>query len=293
MLHAESYIMSKRKIAVILTCHNRKDKTLACLDAIANSSISDTVAINIYLADDGSTDGTGQLVSQMHPNVKLIEGDGSLYWNRGMHLAFSHALQSDYSFYLWINDDTLLFPKAILELINTADKLSSDHKCSCIVVGSTKSTLSGKLTYGGVIRPKRWKRTTFVLVEPSDEPQECETMNGNCVLIPAEIARNVGNLDPRFEHAMGDQDYGLRARASGYRVWIAPRFVGVCEKNSPSGTFNDGGLSLPVRIRKMLHPKGLPIQSWKIFTQRHAGVLWPIFWAWPYLKIVGRSVLKR
>ena len=42
------------KIAAILTCHNRKEKTLACL----HSLFSIISTIDVFLVDDGSTDGT-------------------------------------------------------------------------------------------------------------------------------------------------------------------------------------------------------------------------------------------
>ena len=31
--------------------------------------------------------------------------------------------------------------------------------------------------------------------------------------------------------------------------------------------------------------KGLPFRSWLHFTRRHGGLLWPLFFAWPYAKL--------
>ena len=56
------------KIAVLLTCFNRKDKTLSCLTSlyqalcIYNNKVEDKVELSIYLTDDGCTDGTGDAV---------------------------------------------------------------------------------------------------------------------------------------------------------------------------------------------------------------------------------------
>lgn len=34
------------------------------------------------------------------------------------------------------------------------------------------------------------------------------------------------------------------------------------------------------------HRKGLPWRSWLIFTRRHTGVMWPLYFAWPYAKLL-------
>jgi len=272
------------KIAVLLTCHNRKVHTLACLNMLFSNHLSDGYVLKVFLVDDGSTDGTSEGVRDCYPLVTVIEGDGSLYWNGGMCIAFSAAMKAGFDYYLWLNDDTLLYPTAIQSLVRTYTALKAQHGKSIIVVGATEDEKGGRLTYGGVVRTSRWKRTAFTLVKPADVPVECETMNGNCVLIPDAIAQAVGGMEPEFAHAMGDLDYGLRARDAGFSIWVMPGYAGICVNNSATDTFNDPSLSVTLRLRKMLQPKGLPLTSWRIFTQRHAGLFWPIFWLMPYVK---------
>lgn len=286
--------MSKiNRIAALIACHNRKAKTLACLAALFQNSLPEEYSLEVFLVDDGSTDGTEQAVRRHYPQVNVIRGDGSLYWNGGMRMAFAAAMDKDFYYYLWLNDDTLLYPTALNSLIVTSCELQAKHGKSVIVVGSTQEANDGRLTYGGVIRPNRWKTLFFKLVTPKDVPIECETMNGNCVLIPRAIAKVVGNLEKEFAHAMGDLDYGLRARYAGFSVWVMAGFAGTCFRNAVSGSFNDASLPVAVRLRKMMQPKGLPPSSWRIFTQRHAGVLWPILWLWPYAKVVLKGWGKK
>ena len=281
------------RVVVLITCHNRRDKTLACLDALHANQLPVGVSFQVILVDDGSTDGTEQAVRERYPQVNVIRGDGSLYWNGGMRVAFAAAMEQDFDYYLWLNDDTLLYPTALNSLIATSGELQAKHGKSVIVVGSTQDANDGRLTYGGVIRPNKWKTLFFKLVTPRDVPIECETMNGNCVLIPRVIAKEVGNLDKEFLHAMGDQDYGLRARNAGFSVWIMAGFVGTCSNNAVTGSFNDANLPLAARVHKMLQPKGLPPSSWRVFTQRHAGILWPLYWLWPYAKVMLKGLSKK
>ncbi|PHK28356.1 hypothetical protein VF13_40810, partial [Nostoc linckia z16] len=119
-----------KKIAVLITSHNRKEKTVACLHALFNCSIPTGYQINIFLVDDGSTDGTAEKVMFTFPAVRIINGNGDLYWNRGMHLAWRTALKSDtYDYFLWLNDDVTLFKTALEQLIVTSTILPDSIIC--------------------------------------------------------------------------------------------------------------------------------------------------------------------
>lgn len=267
------------RIAVLITCHNRKEKTLACLDALAKQEDIADVTVSVYLVDDGCTDGTGEAVRCNYPKVKVLQGDGSLYWCGGMRLAFAEAMKGDYHYYLWLNDDTILFLGALRTLLETSRKLGEREGRAAIVTGSTCDPKTKELTYGGVVRKSRWHPFQFLQVMPSDEPRPCDTINGNCVLIPRQVSCTVGILSPDFTHGAGDFDYGLRARAKGFSCWVAPGFVGTCSRNSAQGSCKDLTLSVRERLRKMTSPTGPPpMREWMVFTRRHGGVLWPIYW---------------
>ena len=96
------------RVAVLMACHNRREHTLACLRALRAAEIEARQSCDVYLLDDGSSDGTVEAVANDFPRVHLLRGDGSLFWNRGMHRVFEAALGRGYDFYLGLNDDTLL-----------------------------------------------------------------------------------------------------------------------------------------------------------------------------------------
>ncbi len=271
------------RIAVLITCHNRRDKTLICLRALFASELLAEVELHVILVDDGSTDKTAQFVAHEFPQVEILFGDGNLFWNRGMHRAFARAMEVGFDGYLWLNDDTVLYPKTVERLVSTANRLSKGQNQFCIVVGATEDD-QGTLTYGGSIAVNRLQRFKFRKVWNADQPVECEAMNGNCVLIPHEVAKKIGNIDPEFEHAMGDIDYSLRARSAGFRVFSAPGFVGRCTANPIAHTFQDRSLGLKERWKFITSRKGVPVKSWYRFTRRHGGLFWPMYFVSPYLK---------
>ena len=276
-------------LAVILTCFNRRQKTLDCLNALVSNTGLENCRLSAVLFDDGSTDGTAEAVRESFPWVKVMVGNGDLFWCRGLHKAFEFAMFDDPDYYLWLNDDTMLRPDAVSRLLECELALRKKYGKPVIMVGSTVDTATGDITYGGELQASGLKRTRFLRIVPSEVAQRCDSMTGNIVLIPKDIAQVVGNLDPVFEHAMGDTDYALRARKLGFGVWVGPGVFGTCGHNPNTGTYRDAGLPLSRRWRQMMSRKGLPWRSWLVFTRRHMGILWPLYFVWPYLSlVVGR-----
>ena len=238
--------MSHKRCAVLITCYNRVSITLLCLENLFKVELPLDVILDVYLVDDKSPDHTGGIVKKQYPDINVIEGTGSLYWNRGMYLAWKTAANAyDYDCYLWLNDDIILFPAAIKEMLFSSEKL---NKMS-IIVGSTCSQKNGEFTYGGYLLDKR-------KIFPDNTLQKCDIFCGNCVLIPGDVFHVLGNLDPFFHHAIGDLDYGFRARKAGVKCYVFEKYVGYCEMHE---TFPDWCLKevpLVQRLRSLYSPLG-------------------------------------
>ena len=255
------------KISVLITCHNRKVKTLKCLNSLYNQfGLNIFFQIDVFLVNDACTDGTPDEIRFQYPQVNIIQGDGNLYWNRGMHLAWKTALNiQDFDYYLWLNDDTFLFENAIKILLKERFPKS-------IVCGTTNSQLNHNATYGAYIsKPLK-------LLIPNDKYQNADFCNGNCVLIPRIVFQKIGNLDPIFHHALGDLDYSLRARKIGFEIKVAPEFIGTCERNSESSIFYSSSYKLKDRIKYLysplcyFHPHQL-----LYFDRKHNGLFFACF----------------
>lgn len=250
-------------IAVLLTCHNRIDKTIQCLTALySQTGITDAYSIEVFLVDDGSTDGTGEVVKNQFPQVTVIPGNGNLFWNRGMHLAWKTAAAiKEFDYYLWLNDDTFLEKKALQILLQK-------KFVSAIVCGTTKSQREQKATYGGYTKKPR------KLVVPNGGYQRSDYCNGNCVLIPKEVFDNLGNLDPIFHHAVGDFDYSLRARKMGVEILVAPDYVGTCESHDFVPRWQNSSISWRKRLLNLYtSSSGCYPNEFFLFEKRHYGLL--------------------
>ncbi len=283
------------RVCALLTCFNRRDKTLACLQALEASTGLENVRVSAVLVDDGSSDGTAQAVRDRFPWVAVVRPgpeEQALFWCRGMHRAFTVAQRLGFDAYLWLNDDTMLRPDAVSRLIASQAQVRARVGSPVVMVGTTTDALTGGVSYGGERLGPRWRPLRIERLEPSTVPQPCDSMNGNVVLITAEVAARAGNVDLVFEHAMGDTDYALRARRRGVQVWIDAGTHGTCTDN-PQGTWRDRAQPLAARWRDMMARKGLPWRSWLVFTRRHAGPLWPIHFVSPYAKVLVQGLFRQ
>jgi GT2 family glycosyltransferase len=68
------------RIAAVMTCHNRRERTLECLTSLERQRLpAEAVTVVPYVLDDGSSDGTGEAVRAAHPTAVVLDGDGTLY----------------------------------------------------------------------------------------------------------------------------------------------------------------------------------------------------------------------
>ncbi len=273
------------KIAVLLTCFNRKELTLICLEMLYKQEVDD-LSVDIFLVDDGCTDGTGAAVKDRFENVKLISGDGNLFWNGGMRLAWNTALKGDYDFYLWINDDSLIYTYAISKILEASQQLVANNENVGAIIGTMVDPISKVPTYGGRLCNSKFNPLSFGdVIHPCDSSVKCNFINGNFTLIPADSVKKIGILSNAFTHSMGDFDYGLRLQKSGLTCWVAPGIYGECETNSEKGGVKDNTLTVSERLKKMNNISQLPpIDEWKYFVRQHGGLLWPLLWFKAFLR---------
>lgn len=252
-----------RHIAILLTVFNRKDKTLLCLQNLYKQVSKFDYVMDVYLTNDGCTDGTPEAIVARFPQVHVINGKGNLFWNRGMWTAWDCASRKhDYDYYIWLNDDTFLYDNALFHLIRSAEETDS----KCIIVGATVDTATKyKVTYGGRIKNKG-------IPELHDTLTEIDYFNGNIVLVPAAVYHTLGNLDYYFTHSKGDFDYGMRAKKAGIKMYQVGKALGECDEHPTLDRWCNPDVPF-IQRWKMLHcPNGMPPKETFHLEKRHYGL---------------------
>lgn len=277
-----------QKIAILLTCFNRKEKTLKALECIfeAYHSIEISTSISFYLTDDGSTDGTGDAVKKKYPKIKVLQGNGHLYWAGGMRHSWKEALKNNYDAYFLLNDDTSVYQNTFSQLWETHDYCIKNYGEGGIYVGSTVNGESGKLTYGGCVLTNKFLAQYIRLVPNQKTPQECELGNANIMLVTKNVVDKVGILSEKFIHGLADFDYTLMARKKGLPVLITPKITGECvfDHSDPYETLHL--LPFKERKQKLYHPTGLDFKSNLQFMKRNFIYRLPFVYISGWIKIL-------
>ena len=245
------------QVAVLITCFNRCEITLRCINHLFEIKKD----IDVYLVDDNSTDGTSDAILKKYPQIHIFKGTGNLFWNKGMHLAWKRAAKKDYAYFLWLNDDVLLYENCFRELFECS-KLAEDK---AIISGIVESHDKTETLYGGSDQRKQ-------LLLPDGIMKEITFLNGNVVLISKSVYNVLGNLDPVYHHDLGDVDYGLRAIENKIGVFTTRVAIASGEKNHFCRV-RLNGTSLIIRFRKLYSPLGSNPNINFYFRKTHFGYL--------------------
>src|SRR5712691_8709298 len=106
------------KIYVVVPVFNRRALIERFLYCMREQTFHNFETI---VVDDGSTDGTGELITANFKEVELLRGDGNLWWTGAINLDIKHVLAKapDDAAILVINDDVEVDPDYLQTLHRT------------------------------------------------------------------------------------------------------------------------------------------------------------------------------
>lgn len=275
------------KIAILLTCYNRKDKTINCLTSMYKALELYTVEMtfDVFLVDDGCTDGTSDAIKELFSNINVISGSGNLFWSGGMILAWETALMQDekYDAFLLLNDDVILFEDFFTSLLVSHEFCLKEYNQSGIYVSSTKDMVSSKISYGGTLITHRGVRIKSNLVKPSDTPIVCTMANANILMVTKSVVEKIGILDKKYNHQFADFDYTLVASKKRIPVLVCPGFGGYCADDHGKDWLEPGS-SLEKRINFLYSPLGLSYNDQIYYLKKNFKCQFPYYFLMLWLK---------
>ena len=205
---------NEKSVAIIIVNWNQKGRLAACL-----TSLHDKTAYTNYRAiviDNGSADGSVQLIKEMFPWVDLIalnENTGfSVANNKGINYAL---IKFTPEYVLLLNNDTEIVQADWLGKMVTSAESQSDVG----IVGCKLVYPDGKTQYIGT--KASFKGLSWI--NPQSEHNLPETFDvdsvlGACFLIKREVIDKIGLLDVGFSPFVHEEtDYCFRARKASYK----------------------------------------------------------------------------
>lgn len=256
-----------QKVAVLVTARNCRDRLLAALEScfiqIDEMKNEDVYAFEVYLLDAESKDGTSEAVSGKFPAVRLTRAEAEGEWNHGLRLLWDIAAADRPDFYIWLDPEIDLAKGALACLMRNSELLG--HKA--LIVGTVSDVDGTSCVCGGRNREGR------IIVPDPVLPVPCMTFDGKLVLIPENVYRRLGSLDPVFRCRYADRDYGCRAHKAGVTQVAAPGILAKFSSARPLPVWRDAAYSLKQRYLALDTPEGCPLKEKFIYDLRSVGLL--------------------
>jgi GT2 family glycosyltransferase len=223
------------KASVIVLSWNGQADLPECLAALDAQEFADW---EVLVVDNGSTDGSAELVREQYPHMRLIRNQDNLGFaagnNRGLRVATGDVL-------VLLNQDTVVRPGWLQALVHAFE---ADPHCG--VVGAKALYPDGRIQHAGGYVDARGEAAHYGYRGPDsgqfDEQREVDFVTGAALAMSRAALVEIGGLDEGFQHAYyEDVDWCYRAREAGYRVLYAPKAVLVHkERSAGSAAGHDG-----------------------------------------------------
>jgi GT2 family glycosyltransferase len=202
------------KVTIVIVNWNRKKLLKVCLSSIEKTT--EYSNYSIIVVDNGSSDGSVNLVESKFPSVNLVTLKKNMGFAVGNNIGIVKALKNDTDYVLLLNNDTLIIQSTWLErIVETAEENEKIGivGCKLIYPNGKVQHVGSRLDSEGLhwINPRVLGRFPKVF--------DVDTVLGACFLIKRKVIDTIGFLDEGFSPFQHEEsDFCLRTQKAGYRV---------------------------------------------------------------------------
>ena len=196
---------------------NRKQFTHDCIQSLEGQIPRE----RIIIVDDGSTDGTQEMLAATFPEVIVLLGDGKLFWTAATNMGIRHALKAGADYVMTLNNDTVATENFVAKMMEGA----AQHINS--LIGALDIDIKTKKPYyGGEIINWALAKSRYLLDELSKSEQhglhEVSLYPARGLLIPRIVFQTIGLFEEKLlPHYIADYDFTLMARRNGFPIYCS------------------------------------------------------------------------
>ena len=216
------------ELSVLIVNYNAEPVLRDCLHAVYRNTVERP--LEVLVVDNASSDGSLTMLARDFPEVQVIASQENLGFSRGNNLAIQAARGR---YLLLLNNDTLVTPGALdtlLRLIKARPEVGALGPLLRNADGSVQ------ISYGRMIgfRAELLQKLLFALSSRGNplvarylewrarREAHPDWVSGACILLRADVLRQVGALDENFFMYTEEVDLCHRIRNRGYRVLYSP-----------------------------------------------------------------------
>jgi GT2 family glycosyltransferase len=210
------------KLSIVIICWNDRKVILDCVESIYRETTQ--TEFEVILSDNGSTDGSVAAVLEKFPAVRVVENGANLGFSRGNNAGIRVARGQ---YVLILNPDTIIHKDALDRLIRYADDHPEAGAFGCRVLNRDGSFQHPANPFPTVAR---YWLAALGLRSVSDRyygwdgtsERAVDWQSGCCVLVRADLLRELGGFDERFFYNFEEVDLCLRVWKAGKQILYYP-----------------------------------------------------------------------
>ncbi len=209
-------------VSVVVLNWNGIEDTVECLNSLREMDYPNFETI---VVDNGSTDGSQERIKREFPEVSLIENHKNLGVGEGNNVGIRHALGKGAEYIFLLNNDAIVDPQVLQELINVAENDRMIGIAGPLIYFYDDPT---KIQSAGlhidfrdaVCRLRGYKRRD---TGDYSKMEEVNSASGCGMLVKKSVIQKVGLLDPEYFAYGDDIDWSLRTKKAGFKVVFVPQ----------------------------------------------------------------------
>lgn len=221
------------KLSIIIVSWNTATLLRYCLDSVMSNVKCLMLNVEIIVVDNGSVDGSPEMVRKEFPEVELIENKENLGFAKGNNIGIKEA-KGEYI--MLLNSDTVVKKGAIEKLIKFLDGNVQAAGVMPLLLNENGSVQKDPifLRFPSSLRAffyyNPWLKKIALNLFPDllfslnnfRQVTEVEQLSGAAMMLRADIFNSIGGLDERYPHYFEDVDLSFRLKKLGYKLFMDP-----------------------------------------------------------------------
>lgn len=222
--------MYKVKLSIVILCWNDRRVIVECLRSICSRTHS--IEFEVIVSDNGSTDGSPELIRDAFPQIRVIKNNANLRFSKGNNVGIQASIGE---YILILNPDTIIHEGSLDRWIEFAERHPEAGGFGCRVLNLDGSYQSSARPF-----PTIWRgwlaalrlgilgyvSDAFISEEyiqwKGDTERLIDWHSGCCLMVRSDLLKRLGGFDEQFQYYYEDVDLCHRIWDANYPIVFTP-----------------------------------------------------------------------
>lgn len=223
-------------VAVIVVSWNVRDYLAECLSTVYADLRHSGLRGEVWVVDNGSTDGTLDLLANLFPNTHVITNQQNMGFGAANNQGMAAAAAMEPRHFFLLNPDTLVRPGAIGHLVSCLDTCPEAGMVGARLVYRDGRFQHSAFSFPGIAQilfelwplPARLYDSRFNgryprrLYRPEADPFAVDHPLGAAMMVRRDVAEKIGGFDEAFHMYCEEIDWSWRIREAGWSIYTVP-----------------------------------------------------------------------